>query len=163
MSRKKWRNSERGVAEVGGSVRGRRSAEGGECRGGSQAGGKIADERDHGRMPAAIEAEEIHFLQCLIGGPFFNGHAIGGDEDAGAIFAEVTMDENFLRRVIAEESEELHYLLIGGRVPAIYGNIDEAHAERFDLLAFPKDFCRIFEAQIDDGSDAEFFEFGQAL
>lgn len=114
-------------------------------------------------MPEAVETEEIHLLQGLLSGPFFNGHPIGGDEDAGAVFAEPAMDEDFLCRLIAEEREELNHLLIGGSGPLIDGDMDETHAQGLDLLAFPEDFSGIFEAKIDDGVDAEFFELGQTL
>lgn len=114
-------------------------------------------------MPEAVEAEEIHLLQGLLSGPFFNGHPIGGDEDAGAVFAKPAMDENFLCRLIAEEREESNDLLIAGSGPLIDGDMDETHAQGFDLLAFPEDFSGIFEAKIDDGVDAEFLELGQTL
>ena len=47
-------------------------------------------------MPEAVEAEEIHFLDGLVGRPVVVRHAIGGDENAGAIVAESAMNENFV-------------------------------------------------------------------
>jgi hypothetical protein len=146
-----------------GSILRRRGAEGSEGGGGVQKGRKIADERFHGGMPEAVKAKEIHLMKGLLNGPLFNGHAIGGNEDASAVLAETAMEENFLCRVIAEEREELNHLLICGRRPLIHGDVDETHTEGLDLLAFPEDFCGIFEAKIDDRVDAEFLELGQAL
>jgi hypothetical protein len=142
---------------------GRRGSEGGEGGGGSEARGKIADERDHGGMPGAVETEVVHFLQGLIGRPLFDGHAIGGDEDAGAIFTEMAMHEDFLRGIVAEKRKKLKHLLICGRSPAADRNMNETHAQGLDLLALPEDFRGILEAEIDDGADAEFLELGEPL
>ena len=46
-------------------------------------------------MPEAVEAEEIHFLDGLMRKPVVVRHAIGGDENAGAIVAESAMNEDF--------------------------------------------------------------------
>ena len=56
---------------------------------------ELANEGFHGGMPKAVEAKKIHLLQGLLGGPFFEGHAIGGHEDAGAIIAEAAVHEIF--------------------------------------------------------------------
>ena len=47
-------------------------------------------------MPEAVETEEIHFFDCLMRKPVIVSHAIGGDENAGAIVAESAMNENFV-------------------------------------------------------------------
>src|SRR5207253_7718956 len=41
-----------------------------------------------------VEDEEIHFFHGLISRPFFEGHAISGNENAGAIVTETAMHEN---------------------------------------------------------------------
>jgi hypothetical protein len=121
------------------------------------------DEGNHGGVPNTVEAEEVHLMKGLLGGPLFKGHAIGGHEDSGAVFAEMAMDENFLRGVLTKERQELEHLLVGGGGPAANGDADETHAQGLDLLAFPLDFGGIFEAEIDDGVDAEFLELEKAL
>jgi hypothetical protein len=128
-----------------------------------QASGKIMDEGFHGGMPETVEAEEIHLVQGLLARPLFEGHAIGSHEDAGAVFAEMAVDKYFLSRIFAEEGEKLNHLFVGRRGPLIDGDIDEAHPQGLDLLAFPEDFCGIFEAEVNDGADAEFFEFGETI
>ena len=145
------------------SLWGGRGAERCESGGGVEAGGKAADEGDHGGMPKAVEAEEIHFFQGLLGGPFFDGHPISGDEDAGAVIAVAAMHENLLSGVIAEIGKELQNLLVGGRGPSADGDVYEAHAQGFRLATLPEDFFAVFAAEIDDGGDAEFFKFGEAL
>ena len=69
----------------------------GEGRIGIQPLGKIMDKGFHRRMPEAVETEKIHFFHGLFGGPFFNGHAVGGDKYPGAIVAKTAVHENFLR------------------------------------------------------------------
>src|SRR5690348_2228522 len=124
---------------------------------GLQASRKIADERFHGGMPKAVEAEEIHFVHGLLRRPAFIGHAIGGDENAGAIVAKTAMDENSFFGIVAKENEERSNLIVGRRRPSTDGNADKTDAERFGLPAFPGNSVGIFAAQIDDGGDAEFF------
>ena len=62
-----------------------------------------------------------------------------------------------------EEGKELNHALIRWRGPSTDRNMHETHAQGLGLLAFPDDSLGIFAAQIDDGGDAEFLEFGQAL
>ena len=133
----------------------RRSAEWGQGRCGIEACGEIVDESLHRGVPEAVEAEEIHFFGGLFGRPLLDGHAIDGGEYSGAIVAEAAMQEDFLSGIVAEERKELDDLCIGGRGPAADGNIDEAHAERFGVLALPQNFFAVFAAQIDDGGDAQ--------
>ncbi len=105
-------------------------------------------------MPYAVEAEEVHFLDGLIRRPFLKGNAIDGDENAGAILAEVAVHEHFLPRIVAEKREKLHDLFVGWGRPAIDGDVDKTHAEGFSVLALPFDFFAVFAAQIDDSGDA---------
>ena len=120
------------------------------------------DKGFHGGMPEAVEAEEIHFLDGLFCGPFLNGHAIEGSENAGAIVAEVAVHEDFLPRIVAEKREKLHDLFVGWGRPAIDGDVDKAQAKGFGALAFPGDFFAILSAQIDNGGDAQNFQFREA-
>lgn len=46
-------------------------------------------------MPETVEAEKVHFLEGLVRRPVVIRHAVGGDENAGAIIAESTVDKNF--------------------------------------------------------------------
>ena len=114
-------------------------------------------------MPKALEAKKIHLVQGLLGGPFFNSHAIGGDEDSGAIIAEAAVHKNLLFGIIVKEGKELSHLLIRGRGPSTDRNMDETHAQGVRLPAFPGDPAGIFATKVDHRSDAEFLEFGQAL
>src|ERR1700687_5344987 len=114
-------------------------------------------------MPETIETKKIHLLDDLFGGPLLKRDAIGGHEDAGAVLAESAMNENFLCRVIAEQGEKLNHLFICRRGPFIDGNMNEAHSQGLDFLAFPDDFSGIFLAKVNDRGDAEFLEFGQTL
>jgi len=120
------------------------------------------DKGFHGGMPEAVEAKEIHLLDGLFSGPFLNGHAIEGGENAGAIVAEVAVHEDFLPRIVAEKREKLHDLFVGWGRPAIDGDVDKAQAKGFGALAFPGDFFAILAAQIDDGGDAQNFQFREA-
>ena len=153
----------RGGTEAGGSVLRRKSAERGEGWGGVQVRREFANEGFHGGMPKTVEAEKIHLLQGLLGGPFFEGHAIGGDEDAGAIIAEAAVHENLFFGIIVEEGKELNHLLIRWRRPSTDRNMHETQAQGVGLPAFPGDRVRIFSAKVDHGGDAQFLEFGQAL
>ena len=136
----------------------RRSAEGREGRRGIQARREIADKGFHRRVPEAVEAEEIHFFQGLIGRPLLHGHAIDGGEHAGAIVTEAAVNEDLLPRMVAKKREKLDNLFIGWRRPAADGNVDKAHAQRFGVPALPKYLFAVFPAQIDNGGDAQYFE-----
>ncbi len=136
------------------------SAKGSEGGGRLQALGKIANEGFHRGMPEAVEAEEVHFLGGLFGGPFLKGHAISSDKNTGAIVAKTAVHENLLpRSIAAEQGEKLDELLVGWRRPATDGDVHKAHAEGFGGFALPSDFVETFAAQIDDGGDAQFFQF----
>lgn len=108
-----------------------------------------------------MESERVHFAGRLLGGPMLPGDAVRGDHHAGAVFAEVTVDEDFLVRVI-EKFQELRDLRMRRRRHAGDGNIDEMHAQRFGLGALPLDRAAI-AAEIHDGGDAEFLQFGETL
>src|SRR6266566_6858793 len=64
----------------------------------SQPPREIADKRFHRRVPEAAEPEEIHFFQGLFSRPFLEGHAISGNENAGAIVTETAVHENLVPR-----------------------------------------------------------------
>ena len=124
--------------------------------------GEIANERFHRGMPKAIEAEEVHFLGGLFGGPLLKGHAINGDKNTGAIVAETAMHENLLPWIAAEQGEKLDELFVGWRRPATDGDVYKAHAEGFGGFALPCDFVETFAAQVDDGGDAQLFQLRKA-
>ena len=113
-------------------------------------------------MPKAVEAEEIHFPDGLFGRPFLSGHAIEGGENAGAIVAEATVHEDFLPRIVSKKQEKLDDLFVGWGRPATDGNVDKTHAQRFGVLAFPRDFVAVLAAEVDDGGDAQDFQFREA-
>jgi hypothetical protein len=152
-----WRNSRFGRRWLR-----KGSAEGREAGSGVKSRGKVADKGFHGRMPEAVEAEEIHLVHGLFGGPFLDGHAIDGGENTGAIVAEAAVHEDFFPRITAEKREELDDLFVGWWGPATDGNVHEAHAEGFGALALPGEFFAILAAQIDDGGDAQNFQFREA-
>jgi hypothetical protein len=120
-----------------------------------------ADKRLHGRMPGTVEAESEHFGDGLIGRPMIEGDAICRDEDTGAVLAKFTMNKNFLRRRTAEEGEKFRELS-GSRIgETANGKRNEVNAERFRLDTLAIAEARKFGAQINDGGDAKFCEFGK--
>src|SRR6266403_3814338 len=96
-------------------------------------------------MPKAVEAKQIHLFHGLLGRPFVEGYAIGGDEHAGAIIAEAAVHENFLFGVIVEEGKELNHLLIRWRRPSTYRNMHETQAHGVGLLALLGDSVGILD------------------
>ena len=116
--------------------------------------GEPVNEGFHGGMPKTVEAKKIHLIQGLLGGPFFEGHAIGGNEDAGPIIAEAAVHENFFFGIIAKEGKELNYVLIRWRGPSTDRNMHETHTQRLSLPLFPSNLRGVFTAQIDNGGDA---------
>lgn len=130
-----------------------------------QALGEVADEADHGRMPEVVEAKLHHFGEGLFGSPIFKGDAVDSDHNAGAILAELAMDENGLGRSIAKDSEEMKQVGIAGSGEAADGNALKFHSESFDEFAFLVGGVWRFGAKIDDGGHTEFLElrnFSQA-
>jgi hypothetical protein len=125
--------------------------------------GEIVDEGFHARMPESVEAEEVHFLQGLFGGPFLKSHAVSGDQHAGAVIAEVAMHKYFFLPIMREEGEKLRDLLVGRRRPAAYGDMHEAHPKRFGTPALPFDSIAIFAAQIHNCGYAQFLQFWKAF
>jgi hypothetical protein len=113
-------------------------------------------------MPVIVETEGVHFLHRLFNSPIVFGDAIGGHDDAGAVFTVFTMDKNLLAGRAAQESEELSDLFVGRRHPATDRNVDVAETERFGLLALGLDFAAP-AAKIDDGGDAKILEFAEPL
>ena len=114
-------------------------------------------------MPETIEAEEVHFVDGLLRGPAIMSDAVGGYKDAGAILAEMTVHENFSLRMITKNDEKPGHLSVGGRRPAVNGNIHELNAERFGLLALPCNLPGIFATQIDDRGDSQLFQLREAV
>ena len=127
---------------------------------------EAADVTGHGWVPHAIEAEGQHFVQGLVGGPMIEGDAIGGDEDAGAIFPETAVNEDFFAGVAgiaAKDGKELRDLFIAGSGPAADGKMNEADSQGFSLFTFPINLVGILAAKIDDGGDAKFLELLQTF
>lgn len=113
-------------------------------------------------MPKAVETEEIHFLDGLIGKPAIMRHSIGSNKNSSSIMAKAAVDKN-LFVLIFEKRKKLGDLVVGWRSPAADGNVDEANAERFGLFTLPGNFVGIFAAKVNDGSDAESFELLKAF
>lgn len=113
-------------------------------------------------MPETVESEEIHLFDGLRGRPAIMRHAIGGDEDSGAVVAETAVHEYFFVR-IAEERKKLRDLIIGRWRPAADGNIQEMESGGFGLFPFPSELVGIFSAKIDDGGDAERFQLPKSF
>jgi len=109
-------------------------------------------------MPIAAEAKSVHFREGLLGGPVLKGDAISGDEDAGAVFAEFAMDEDFLRRGFAQEREKLRELCRSRIGKAADGDVHKTQAEGFGAKTLVFAGLRRFVAEVDDGGDAESFE-----
>jgi hypothetical protein len=63
-------------------------------------------------MPKAIETEVVHFVYCLLGGPFLDRNTIRGNENSCTVFAEPAMNENF--GVAIEQRKKLRYLIVRG-------------------------------------------------
>src|SRR5215468_11801675 len=113
-------------------------------------------------MPESVETEKVHFFHRLLRGPSVESHAVGCDENAGAVIAKPAVNK-YPFFFVREEGEKLRDLFVGGRRPSANGNVDKAHAERFSLFAFPFDEFAIFPAKINDGGDAEFLELFDAF
>src|SRR5579859_2335535 len=64
---------------------------------------KVANELLHGRMPEAVETEEIHLIHSLLRRPFVDGHTIRSNENAGAVVSEAAMHKDFLVPIVAEQ------------------------------------------------------------
>ena len=78
------------------------SANGGQSGRRIQPRREIANKGFHRGMPETVEAEEIHFFHGLFSRPLLDGHAISGDENAGAIFTEMAVHENLVPRLSAQ-------------------------------------------------------------
>lgn len=113
-------------------------------------------------MPEAVEPEIIHFPQSLVRRRFVERHAIAGDKNACAVFAEMAMHKHFFLGPIAENGEKLRDLRIRGRRPSADRDFHETHSERFRFHFLLVDSCRIFRAKIDDRGDAELLQFKQS-
>ena len=120
-----------------------------------------ADERDHFGMPETVEAKGAHFRESFIGGPVVERDPIGSDEHAGAVFAELTVDEELFRSIPAKVREKFSELSGSGGRKSSERNGDELNAEGLRLEALALARATRFLAKIDDGGDAEFFEFSE--
>ena len=152
-----------GKTGCGGSGLRRRRADGREGGLEFQTRRKIVDKSFHCRVPSALEAEEIHFFNGQVGGPFLEGHAIRCDKYTSAVAAEEAVDENLLLRIAADYREKLAHLLVGWCGPAVDGDVDEAHTKRFGAFAFPFHFFAVLGTEIDDSDNAQLFQFREAL
>jgi len=113
-------------------------------------------------MPESIEAEEVHFFHGLVRGPLLESHAVGSHENSGAIITKAAVHENPLPWLAAKQRQKLNHLLVRRRRPATDGDVYKAHAERFSMLALPRDFFLVFTAKIDNRGDAQQFQFRKA-
>ena len=82
----------------------------------------------------------------------------GGEEHAGAITTQPTMDEYLSSRPLPNKGEKLSNLFILRRRPAVARYIDETHAQGFCLLALSLHCVMPFASEINDGVDAELFK-----
>ncbi len=89
----------------------------------------------------------------------FESDAIGSDENAGAIFAKLTMNKNPLERGLAKKGEVFGELLGSRRAESVDRNRNKMHAESSGFRAFALAKMRRFEAKIDDCRDAKFLKF----
>jgi len=128
---------------------------------GLQASGKLSHKAGHVGMPMIMEAKGVHFSEGLVGGPVLDGDAIGGDEDAGAVFAEFAVNEYCLRSRFAEEGEELRKLRGRGSGETVDGNVYKTQAKGFREMALVFEGARRFTAKVNDGGDAESLELRQ--
>ncbi len=89
------------------------------------------------------------------------GNPVGGDEDAGTILAKFAVNEDFLGRRFTKEREEFGELNGSRRGETADRDGNEVNAERIRTCTFLIASVRGFAAQIDDGGDTEFIEFGE--
>ena len=108
-----------------------------------------------------IEAESVHLVGGLFVRPVLEGHAVRGDENAGAIFAVVTMNEDDCGRVVTKNREKFDDLRVRWGGKTTHRDVHETQTERLSLPAFGGDIAVVFEAKIYDGGDTHFLEFGE--
>ena len=113
-------------------------------------------------MPESVEAEEVHFFHGVFRGPFLESHAVGSHENSGAIITKAAVHENLLPWLAAKQRQKLKHLFVRRGRPATDGDVHKAHAERFSMLALPRDFFLVFAAKIDNRGDAQQFQFRDA-
>lgn len=121
-----------------------------------QQGRKVQDVSLHFALAMTVKSEDLHFTQGLFRGPMLDAHAVGGDKNPGAIFAVMAMHENGLLWLVTKDAQKLNDLPGSGRGKAADRNMYEAQAEHLRLLTLRRENSGIFEAQIDDGGDAQF-------
>src|SRR5581483_387801 len=147
---------------IGWLRRRRALAETSQCRRLLEPPGEILNKGMHGRMSEAVEPKEIHLMQSSSWRPALQGHAVSGNEGAGAVLAEAAVHEDPFLPGVPEEREKLGHLLVCRRRPSAYRNGHKAQTEGFGFLFFPIAKRSIFTAQIHDGGNSEFFEFRQS-
>ncbi len=108
-----------------------------------------------------VEAKRVHFAEGLFGGPVLESDAIGGDKDAGAVFAKFAVNEYCLRSLFAEEEEELRELRGRRSGETVDGNLHETQTHRFRETALVFAGARRFAAEVNDGRNAESLELRQ--
>lgn len=107
--------------------------------------------------------KKIHFVDGFFRRPFFKSHAVGGNENAGAIIPQPAVQKDFFPGPFGHQRKELGHLLVGRRRPPAGADELEVHAQGFGALALPFTLAQIFTAQIQDGGDAEFLEFRETF
>ena len=112
-------------------------------------------------MPKAIEAEVVHLVYGLLGGPFLNSDTISGNENPCAIFAEPAMNENL--GVVIKERKKLRYLIVRWIRPAANWNTDKINAQPVGFFLFLIARSGIFDAKINNRRNADLFQLGKAL
>lgn len=89
------------------------------------------------------------------------GNAVGGDEDAGTVFAKFAVDENFLNGSFAEERKKPGELPGSRSRETADRNRNEMHSERFGAKTFLLAQRGRFAAQVNDRGNAKFFQFAE--
>src|SRR5260221_5264092 len=98
---------------------------------------KPTNESLHGRVPKSVEAEEIHLIHRLAGGPTLIRHAVRRHKNSRSVVAKSAVHKNFLLGVAPEQRKELRHLFVARGFPSAHRNVYEAQSQRFGLLAFP--------------------------
>jgi hypothetical protein len=112
-------------------------------------------------MPKAIESEGIHLPYRLLRAPFLNGDPIAGNENAGTIFAQPTVNKDL--GVPIKQRKKLGYVAIRWIGPAPNRNADEAKPYLISFFLFQIPHSGTFGTKIDNRSNAHVFQLGKAL
>jgi hypothetical protein len=70
-----------------------------------------------------MEVETAHLVVSLTAGPVVFGDAVAGNHYPGAVVAKITVYENFLAGIIAQELQEGSDLVVGGTKDCAGGNL----------------------------------------